>query len=173
MIMPRGEQLLLPVNPVFLWLTLLGALVLNAIPLGSNMGWLPDWVALALVFWSVHQPLRVGMGAAFMFGLMMDVHSTGLLGLHALSYVGLVYISTALHRRLLWFPLPVQALQVLPMFIASTGIEMLARMANGGIAPGWPVLIAPILQSLLWPFVSMLLLAPQLRPPQRDDNRPV
>lgn len=173
MIMPRGEQLLLPVNPVFLWLTLLGALILNAIPLGSGVGWLPDWVALVLVFWSVHQPLRVGMGAAFMFGLMMDVHSTGLLGLHALSYVGLVYISTALHRRLLWFSLPVQALQVLPMFIASTAIEMLARMANGGIAPGWPVLIAPVLQALLWPFVSMLLLAPQLRPPQRDDNRPV
>jgi rod shape-determining protein MreD len=173
MIMPRGEQLLLPVNPVFLWLTLIGALVLNTIPLGPSMRWLPDWLALALVFWSVHQPLRVGMGAAFIFGLMMDVHSTGLLGLHALAYVGLVYISTALHRRLLWFSFPVQALQVLPMFIASMGIEMLARIANGGIVPGWSVLIAPVLQALLWPFVSMMLLAPQLRPPQRDDNRPV
>jgi rod shape-determining protein MreD len=172
MIMPRGEQLLLPVNPTFLWASLVGALILNAIPLG-RVAWLPDWVALVLVFWSIHQPLKVGTGAAFIFGLLVDVHSTGLLGLHALAYVGLVYISTALHRRLLWFSLPLQALQVLPMFFASTAIEITARLAHGGSAPGYTVLIAPLLQAALWPVVSLLLLAPQLRPPQRDLNRPV
>jgi rod shape-determining protein MreD len=168
----RGEQLLLPVNPVFMWATIVVALILNAIPFGQ-VGWLPDWLALVLVFWSVHYPLKVGTGVAFIFGLLMDVHSTGLLGLHALAYVGLVYISTALHRRLLWFSLPVQALQVLPMFIVSAGIEALARMANGGIAPGWSILVAPVLQAALWPVASTLLLAPQRRPPVRDSNRPV
>ena len=170
MIMPKGEHLLLPVNPVFLWATLLVALFLNAIPWGRQ-AWLPDWVALTLVFWSIHQPLRVGMGAAFVFGLLMDVHSTGLLGLHALAYVGLVYISTALHRRVVWFSLPVQALEVLPMFAVSTTIEVVARMASGASAPSWTVALAPLLQAALWPVASYLLLAPQRRPPARENVR--
>jgi len=34
MIMPRGQQLLLPVNPLFIVVSLLAALALNMLPLG-------------------------------------------------------------------------------------------------------------------------------------------
>ncbi|HXD42981.1 MAG TPA: rod shape-determining protein MreD, partial [Ramlibacter sp.] len=84
MIMRPGQQLLLPANPVFIWGSLLLALLVNMLPLGRT-AWLPDFLALALVFWSVHQPLRVGIGAAFIFGLAMDVHQAALLGQHALA----------------------------------------------------------------------------------------
>lgn len=172
MIMPKGQQLLMPVNPVFMWMTLLLALVLNTIPWG-RYAWLPDCMALVLVFWSIHQPQRVGMGAAFVFGLLIDVHSTGLLGLHAIAYVGLVYISTALHRRIVWFSLPIQALQVFPMFVVSTAIEVVARLLNGGTLPGFLIVVGPLLQALLWPLISYLLLAPQRRPPTRSGTRPI
>ncbi len=46
------------------------------LPLG-RAPWMPDLLALVLVFWSVHQPLRVGIGVAFVFGLLMDVHAGG------------------------------------------------------------------------------------------------
>ena len=91
MIMRQGQQLLLPANPFFIWMTLLAAFVLNML---QNMGlwgraaWVPDLLALVLVFWSVHQPLRVGIGAAFVFGLAMDVHQGGLLGANALALPG-------------------------------------------------------------------------------------
>ena len=72
------------------------ALALNML---QNMGlwgrasWLPDILALALVFWTIHQPLRVGVGAAFFLGLVMDVHQSSLLGQHALAYTCLLYTS--------------------------------------------------------------------------------
>jgi rod shape-determining protein MreD len=169
MIMPKGQQLLLPANPVFVWATVLAALLLNTIPWGRQ-AWIPDWLALVLVFWSVHQPLRVGLGAAFVFGLLMDVTVAGPLGLQALGYVGLVYLSTALHRRIVWFSLPVQALQVLPLFVVSTAIEVVARVANGGVMPPWTVVLAPVLQALLWAPMSHLLLAPQRRAPSRESK---
>ena len=50
---------------------LLVALSVNLLPLGRP--WLPDLLAVVLVFWNVHQPRRVGMGMAFLFGLLMDV----------------------------------------------------------------------------------------------------
>lgn len=172
MIMRSGQQLLLPANPLFIGGSLIAALLLNMLPLG-RVPWMPDFLALVLVFWAVHQPLRVGIGLAFLFGLVMDVHQASLLGQHALSYTALSFFAAMIHRRLLWFTVPSQALQVLPIFAAAHALELIIRMLGGGIFPGWILLLAPLAESLLWPLVSVLLLAPQRRAPDRDENRPL
>jgi rod shape-determining protein MreD len=173
MIMPRGaDQLLLPVNPLFIALSLLMALVFNLLPLGRNPA-MPDLLALTLAFWAVHQPRRVGIGLSFAFGLVMDVHQGALLGQHALAYTLLAFFSLALSRRLTWFTLAQQALQVLPLFVAMHAISLLVRLVAGDLFPGWSVFIAPLVEAFLWPFVTLLLLAPQLRAPDPDENRPL
>jgi rod shape-determining protein MreD len=172
MIMPSGQQLLLPANPVFIWTSLIVALLLDMLPLG-RVPWMPDFLALVLVFWNVHQPQRVGIGLAFMFGLGMDVHQSALLGQHALAYTTLSFLATMIHRRLLWFTVPSQALQVLPLFALAHGVEIIIRMSSGGIFPGWTLLLAPLAEALLWPVVSVILLAPQRRAPNPDQNRPL
>jgi rod shape-determining protein MreD len=172
MIMRPGQQLLLPANPVFIWTSLIIALVLNMLPLG-RAPWMPDFLALVLVFWSVHQPLRVGIGVAFFFGLAMDVHQSSLLGQHALSYTALSFFAITIHRRLLWFSVPSQAAQVLPLFFASHAIELAIRMLAGGVFPGLSILLAPLVEAALWPVASIILLAPQRRAPNPDENRPL
>ncbi len=172
MIMRSGQQLLLPANPVFIWGSLIAALLLNMLPLG-RVPWMPDFLALVLVFWNVHQPLRVSIGLAFMFGLGMDVHQSALLGQHALSYTALSFLAAMIHRRLLWFPVPSQAVQVLPLFALAHGVELLIRLLGGGIFPGWAMLLAPLAEALLWPVASVVLLVPQRRAPNPDQNRPL
>jgi len=115
----------------------------------------------------------VGVGAAFVFGLFMDVHQSALLGQHALSYTALSYFAITIHRRLLWFPVPTQALQVLPLFAAAHAIELTVRLISGGLFPGWSLLLAPVLEAALWPVASILLLLPQRRAPNPDKNRPL
>ena len=172
MIMRPGQQLLLPANPFFIWTSLLFAMVVNMLPLGRTP-WMPDVLALVLVFWSVHQPLRVGIGAAFLFGLAMDVHQAALLGQHALAYTALSFFAITIHRRLLWFTVPSQAVQVLPLFAAAHAIELAIRMIAGGAFPGVSIALAPVIECLLWPVVSIILLAPQRRSPDPDENRPL
>ena len=172
MIMRPGQQLLLPANPLFIWGSLLLALFANMLPLG-RVAWMPDFLALVLVFWSVHQPLRVGIGSAFFFGLAMDVHQAALLGQHALAYTALSFLAIAIHRRLLWFSVPSQAVQVLPLFAVMHAIELAVRMLSGGIFPGLTILVAPLAEALLWPVVSVVLLVPQRRAPDPDENRPL
>ena len=172
MIMPSGQQLLLPANPFFIWTSLIAALLLDMLPLG-RVPWMPDFLALVLVFWNVHQPQRVGIGLAFMFGLGVDVHQSALLGQHALSYTAMSFLATMIHRRLLWFTVPSQALQIMPLFALAHGVEVIIRMLSGGNFPGWTLLLAPVAESLLWPLVSVLLLAPQRRAPDPDQNRPL
>ena len=173
MIMPRASrELLLPANPVFIWFTLFMALAANLVPLGRHPA-LPDLLALVLVFWNVHQPLRVGVGVAFVFGLLMDVHDAALLGQHALAYTLLSFFAITIHRRLLWFSVPSQALQVLPLVAAAHAVSLIVRMFAGGMFPGWELVFAPLVEALLWPVASVLLLAPQRRPPDPDENRPL
>ncbi|MBT2333366.1 rod shape-determining protein MreD [Variovorax paradoxus] len=169
---PGQQQLLLPVNPLFMWASLVVALLINMIPIG-RAAWMPDLLALAIVFWGVHQPMRVGIGAAFVFGLCMDVHQASMLGQHALSYTTLGFFAITIHRRLLWYPVASQALQVLPLFALSQLIEVVTRMVGGGVFPGWGVLISPAVEAALWPLATALLLAPQLRTPEPDENRPL
>ncbi|MCX2862146.1 rod shape-determining protein MreD [Paucibacter sp. PLA-PC-4] len=173
MIMPRGSgQLLLPANPLFIAVSLLLALVVDMVPVGRQSA-MPDVLALVLVFWNVHQPRRVGVGWAFVFGLLVDVQHGALLGQHALSYSVLSFGAIALHRRLLWFSLPVQALHILPLFVLAHAVSLAVRLMVGGMWPGWPLLLAPLFEALLWPIATVLLLAPQRRAPDRDANRPL
>jgi rod shape-determining protein MreD len=176
MIMPRGQQLLLPANPLFVLFTFLSALFANMvvnISLLGNAAWMPDFLALVLVFWCVHQPRLVGIGVAFFFGVATDVHQASLLGQHAMSYTALGFMAIMVHRRLLWFTVPSQAMQVLPLFVVAHAIELTVRMMSGALFPGWMILLAPLLEALLWPVVSVFLLAPQRRAPNPDLNRPL
>lgn len=167
-----GDQLLLPVRPWYIWLTLAVALALSLAPIGRAPA-MPDLMALALVGWTVHQPRRVGMGVAFCLGVVIDVHQGALLGQHALAYTLLSFLATAVHRRLPWFRASAQALQVLPLFAAAHGCELVVGLAAGGSFPGWWLLLAPLIEALLWPVTAWLLLAPQRRPPDPDENRPL
>ncbi len=175
MIMRPGQQLLLPANPLFVWGSLLFSLLLNIL-LDNLIGrgaWASDILAITLAFWSVHQPRKVGIGIAFIFGLFMDVHQAALLGQHALAYTALSFGAIAIHRRLLWFSVPSQALQVLPLFLLAHALSLGIRLLSGGVFPGLPVVLAPVLECLLWPVVSIILLAPQRRAPDPDANRPL
>ncbi len=173
MILPRSDdQLLLPANPWFIWLSLLFALALNLVPLG-RMDAMPDFLALVLVFWNVNQPRRVGVGAAFVFGLLMDVNDAALLGQHALAYTLLSYFAVSIHRRLSAFSPAAQAVQILPLWYAAHAVTVLVRMVAGHAFPGWEILLAPVFASMLWPLTSWILLAPQRRAPDPDLNRPL
>lgn len=172
MIMRPGQALLLPASPLFIWTSLIAALMLNMLPIGRTP-WIPDFLAIVLVFWAVHQPLRVGIGAAFIFGLAMDVHQSSLLGQHALAYTALSFFAITIHRRLLWFTVPSQAVQVFPLFAAAHAIALVIRMVAGGGFPGWDFVLAPFFEAILWPVASIVLLAPQRRAPDPDENRPL
>ena len=158
--MNRPHYILLPVSPLFIGFSLLCAFLLNLLPWGQFVG-VPDFVALVLVFWGIHQPRKVGIGVAFFMGLMMDVHDSTLLGENALAYTLLSYFAIMMHRRVLWFPILTQALQLLTRLIVS------------GRFPGWLNFIESFVAVALWPFVTWILLAPQRRAVDRDHNRPI
>lgn len=166
------EYLLLPANRAFIAFSLVCAFLLNLLPWGE-IAWAPDFLALVLVFWNIHQPRKVGIGIAFLFGLLMDVHNAALLGEHALAYSLLSYGGISLHRRVPWFGALGKMLHVLPLFVGAQLVTTVVRIIVGGGLPGWPILLASVATALLWPVAELLLLAPQRRAIERDENRPL
>ena len=166
------ENILLPVNPAFIAFSLIAAFFMNLFPWGS-WNWVPDFVALTLVFWSIYQPRKVGIGIAFLMGLVMDVHSASLLGENALAYTLLSYFAITIHRRVLWFRATVQALHVLPLLLVMQVVQVLVQLAVTGKTPGWSYFVQSFVSTTVWPIVCWLLLAPQRRAVDRDDTRPI
>jgi rod shape-determining protein MreD len=173
MIMPAGRHLLLPANPRFIAASLLVGLLLNMLLGFSGWHWVPDLLIVVVVFWNVHQPRRVGLLLSFFLGLALDVHESALLGQSALSYVVISSLAITIHRRLLWFTLRKQALQMAPLFVLAALIEWVTRLVVQDAAPHWSQIFAPFLQAALWPVIGHVLLAPQRRAVDPDNIRPL
>ena len=151
-----------PSNPLFVWGTVLFTWLISLLPWRM---WppAPDLLLLALAFWCVNEPRRVTMVMAFVFGLLMDVHDTGLLGEQALTYSIVAYGAVALTRRLQRFNSVVQAMHMLPVFIVAEG---LSGLVNGWVAGqwlGWDWLWSALFTTALWPLADILLHLPQRR----------
>lgn len=168
----RSSRILLPVRLWFIYFSLLVALGLEYIPSGRFPG-VPDWVALVLAFWCIREPLRIGVGAGFIFGLLLDIGLGAAMGQHALAYVVLAWLANGVARRVLWFSPLQQALHVLPILLVAQVLMVLVRLVAGAEFPGWTYFLSSVTGLLLWLPLTFLLLLPQYQPVDRDDNRPI
>lgn len=168
----RSEQILRPPNYLFILLTLSVALLANFLPTRTWPS-MPDWVALILCIWTIREFRLVGMGTAFALGILMDVADATVLGQHALAYVILVFGAGGLSRRVLWFPLHQQALHVFPLLLVPAVVQSLIRYLAGDGLPDPMLFVGPVISAALWKPFTLLLLIPQLRPHERDENRPI
>jgi rod shape-determining protein MreD len=166
------EHILLPVKVGFMALSITVALLFNLVPWRDLRG-VPDLLALVIAFWCIHQPRKLGIGIAWVLGLVMDAANGTLIGQHALAYAVIAFGAQWLHRRILWFPIWKQALHVLVLLLVSQALMLAARMAAGGTFPGWTFFAGSFIAAALWPVATYVLLAPQRRPEIVDENRPI
>lgn len=144
------------------WLSLI------LVALASLLPWrqwqpVPDVLLLMLVFWSLHEPTKVGLFSAFIFGILIDVHDTNLLGQSALYYMLSVYGVLLLQRRLQHFSPLVQMLHVLPIVVFAAMLSnVLAAWLNSSWL-GWSWLWSAIITVALWPIVDVLMFLHQRR----------
>lgn len=156
------QHILRPVRVGTIVLSFVGALLLDFLP-WADLRLVPDFVAMVIAFWCVHQPRRVGLGVAWTVGLLADAGNGVLLGQHALSYSILAFLAIWLSRRILWFRMPQQVLHVAVLLLVCEAVVVLVRLGAGHAFPGWALLVGPLLGAALWPVLSWILLIPQRR----------
>jgi rod shape-determining protein MreD len=167
----RPEEILLPVRIWFVLSTLVASLILNLLPAGGV--WLairPDFLALTLLYWCIQQPRMLGVGVAWLFGLVMDVGDGTLFGQHALAYSALAYAAEFFHRRVLRFPLWHQAAHVAALLILCGALVLIVRLMGGAAGVSWTYFLPAASGALLWPVISVFYQLPQ-RPARSPGER--
>jgi len=132
------------------------ALILTVMPLPS---WLdpvrPEWVALVLIYWCMALPNRIGVGFAWIIGLLLDVLRGGLLGQHALSLAIVAYITLQLYQRLRLFPPWQQSVSVVVLITLHLLLQMWIKGISGEAVRAWTFLIPALSSMLLWPILFL------------------
>jgi len=146
------------ISSQFIAMSLFVALMMNLLPWqGVALLARPDFVLLLLLYWAIHQPLRIGMAAAWGLGIAMDVADGALLGQYALSYTVTIFLALVLHRRIQAFGLWPQALHVGVLLLASQFLTLLVHLASGASFIGGGYFLATISGTLLWPALGLLI----------------
>jgi rod shape-determining protein MreD len=134
----------------------LAALALTVLPLPD---WLaavrPELVALVLIYWCMALPTRVGVGYAWIVGLLLDVLRAALLGQHALSFAIIAYITLQLYQRIRVFPLWQQAVSVFVLVLLHLLLQLWIKGISGNPPPALLFLLPALSSMLLWPLVFL------------------
>lgn len=133
---------------------ILGTLVLAALMeqlpwAGWALALRPDFVLVAVLYWALHQPNRVGFGVAFFFGLLADFQDGAVFGQYAIPYVIGIYMVQFLRLRLLQFDPFRQSAQMFPILLT---VQLLVLLV------GWLAVNPPASLMLLLPAFSSTVL---------------
>jgi rod shape-determining protein MreD len=134
------------------------AMVLAVLPLPAAVRaiW-PYWTALVLIYWCLETQDMISLGMAFVTGLLLDVLTGSLLGLHALSLVIVVYLVTRFRARLRFFPPWQQALSVFALLMNDRIILLWVISLKGDPLPSLYFWLPPVAGTLAWPWLFLAL----------------
>ena len=144
-------------GPHGLWviaITLAFAMVLAVLPLPQWLIWgRPEWVALALIYWVIALPHRVGLFSALLVGVSLDVMEGAVLGQNALSLVIVAALSLVLYQRLRLFNVWQQAGVVFVLIGINQLVCQWVENFTGAGARSALFMLPALSSALLWPFV--------------------
>ncbi len=133
-------------------------ILLTLAPLPRSIGILrPDWVALILVYWCLAIPDRIGVGSAWILGLVLDGLYGSLLGEQALAKALLAFLTLRFTLRLRVFPRWQQSLAVGILIALSDLLILIVKSLVQGTAPIWSDTAPMIANVILWPFLFTVL----------------
>lgn len=150
----RSPHWVLPVS-------VLVALLLALLPLPPTLQPLqplrPYWLALVVAYWVIEDPNRIGLGFAFLVGLLADLTFGGLFGEQALRLVVMAFILQRFRARLRFFPLSQQALTIGGLLLNDRIVTAAVHIALGAPPLAAMFWLAPLVGMVLWAPVFLLL----------------
>ncbi len=149
---PRREKLSTLMLVVFI------AMLLTLLPMPSMLEPLrPYWVGLVLVYWALEIREMVSLGMAFVIGILLDILSGSLMGMHGLSLVVMIYLVQRFRPRLRFFPPWQQALAILALMVNDRIIRLWISSLLGEPIPTWDYWLSPLVGMAIWPWMFLLL----------------
>lgn len=138
--------------------SILIALLMTVLPLNEYvaMFW-PSWTTLILIYWALEAPEKIGMGVAFLSGLLLDILNGQLLGAHSLAEVITVFLALKFRNRARAHPLLQQSIFIFMLLFNERIIHMAVSVFSSIGMPDNSFWISPFTGIVIWPFLYILM----------------
>jgi rod shape-determining protein MreD len=157
-----------PASRVLRAITLIVGLLFQLMPLPDGVDLArPYLLALFLCYWLLETPEHTGMGTAFIYGLLADLFSGGLLGEQALRLVILAFIVSRFRARLRFFPLWQQSISILALLLNDRLIMVALHWMMGDRTLSWVIWLSPLIGMIIWPWLFVGLDVLRMRARER------
>ena len=149
-------------NLIFVWSIMLLTTILTIMPMPDFLnGVTIEWVALSIIFFSIMNVSLMGIFAAWIIGLLLDLLQGGLLGENALIFSVISYLSYRFRFQIRVYP--DWQIMIVILFLLSFGnlISLWIKGFSGRIlfvSEDWLSVVCAV---LIWPFFMRILLALQ------------
>lgn len=141
---------------ILVTLALAAFLAILPLPDWLQPAW-PYWMALTLIYWCLETQGRITLGLGFTTGIVLDLLTGSLLGLHALSLVIVIYLVNRFRARLRFFPPWQQALSVFAILMNDRIILLWVISLRGDPLPSLDFWLPPLIGTLAWPWLFVVL----------------
>ncbi|MDG2090611.1 MAG: rod shape-determining protein MreD [Gammaproteobacteria bacterium] len=144
--------------PQGIWVILVSFLIASLLLVMPLPSWLeyyrPEWMALAVIYWSMALPHKFGLIGAWILGFFVDVLEGSLLGLNGLVLALVAYLALSLYQRLRMFTMLQQASTVFML----VGLHQLVSfwvltVSNQNTSPNLMFLVSAVTSAVIWPLV--------------------
>ena len=149
-------------NLIFVWSIMLLTTILTIMPMPDFLNGITiEWVAMSIIFFSIMNVSLMGIFAAWIIGLLLDLLQGGLLGENALIFSVISYLSYRFRFQIRVYP--DWQIMIVILFLLSFGnlISLWIKGFSGRIlfvSEDWLSIVFAV---LIWPIFMRILLALQ------------
>lgn len=158
---PRALVFPVMSKPVFSFafmLSLLLAFCLHFSPLRGDLTfWRPLVVFLVVIYWLLREPHQLGLGFAWMVGLLLDILASGIPGQRALAMLLCAYVLQLAGERLQHFSVWHQMVVVAVLAVIYQMVVILVYLVAGHNADTWRMFYPVLTTVPLWPLLAWVL----------------
>lgn len=147
-----------PVFTLAFILSLLLAFCLHFYPLRGDLSfWRPLPVLLVAIYWLLREPHQLGLGFAWITGLLLDILASGIVGQRALAMLLCAYLLQLAGQRLQHFSVWHQMVLVTVLALIYQMVVILVYLLAGKEADTW-MMFYPVLTTVpLWPLLVWMM----------------
>ncbi|WP_108649183.1 rod shape-determining protein MreD [Dongshaea marina] len=143
---------------LLVYLSFLLALVLAILPLPVQLNpYRPDWLVMVMIYWVMALPHRVGMGTAWISGMLLDVLLGGTLGIRALAMALIAYFTALNSQQIRNFSLWQQAIIVGGLSLLGKLVVFWAEHLSSEVTIHTRFFWSVIPTMIIWPWLFLLL----------------
>ena len=149
---------------LLIYLSLLIALIIDSYNFSNIFQFIkPSFVLLVLIYWNMALPDRVGITTALLFGVLVDLLQSSILGLHGLLFVLITYLCQRFFYQFRITPILQQSFLIFILMILFKQILAFdfldSSVSRTNLSDGFYLINTfyyAILSSISWPFVYYL-----------------